>query len=185
MKTVEISLEFTPNPNTLKYVIDQQLLERGAAHFKSAADAERSPLAKRLFGVTGVAAVMIGRNFVTVTKGEQGDWENLNKGVTDILKDHLGKGLTVIDQAALAAITATRGSGEVEKRIREILDEEIRPAVARDGGDIVFDRYENGVVYVHLQGACRGCPGATATLKMGVEARLKDEIPEIEEVVSV
>lgn len=182
---VDISLEFTPNPNTLKYVVNRTLLERGAANFPNVAAAERSPLAKRLFGVLGVSAVMVGRNFITVSKGEDGDWEGLNRGVTDILKDHLSKGLTVVEEAALAAGPTGQGSGEIENKIRAILDAEIRPAVAMDGGDITFEKFENGVVYVYLQGSCSGCPSSTATLKMGIENRLKEAIPEVVEVVSV
>lgn len=181
---LDISLEFTPNPNTLKYVLNRTLIERGAANFPNAASTERSPLAKRLFGVTGVAAVMFGRNFVTVTKGEQGDWEGLNRGVTDIIKDHLEKDMLVIDPAAIAG-SSNENAGEIERKIREILDNEIRPAIAMDGGDITFEKFENGVVYVYLQGACSGCPGSTATLKMGIEGRLKAVIPEVQEVVSI
>jgi Fe-S cluster biogenesis protein NfuA len=185
---VDISLEFTPNPNTLKYVINQTLLERGAANYSSKDQAAKaSPLAERLFGVLGVAGVMIGKNFVTITKGSDGDWESLNKGVNEILQDHLSKGMTVVEEAQMAAAQGPtgQGSGEIENKIREILDRDIRPAVAMDGGDITFDRFENGVVYLFMQGSCSGCPSSTATLKMGIETRLKQAIPEVQEVVSV
>lgn len=182
---VDISLEFTPNPNTLKYVVDRTLLERGAANFPTAEAAERSPLAKRLFGVLGVVGVMVGRNFITVTKGEQGDWEGLNRGVTDILRDHLSKNLEIVNADALQTGPTGQGSGAIEDKIRAILDAEIRPAVAMDGGDITFERFENGVVYLYMQGSCSGCPSSTATLKMGIENRLKEAIPEVQEVVSI
>jgi len=182
---VGVSLEFTPNPNTLKYVVDRTLLERGAANFPNVEAAEKSPLAKKLFSVSGVCGVMIGKNFVTVTKGESGDWEGLNRGVTDVLKDHLGHDLPVVDESALNAPATGQGGGAIEERIRAILDADIRPAVAMDGGDITFERYENGVVYLYLQGSCSGCPSSTATLKMGIERRLKDAIPEIQSVEAI
>ena len=185
---VSISLEFTPNPNTLKFVVNRSFLEKGAANFLSAASAADSPLATRLFGVSGVQAVMVGTNFVTITKSLQGSW--------DALADDIPKALQAHFQAGEAAFTAQwlreqenkrsqTPDTEVEKKIRDILDSEIRPAVAMDGGDIVFERFENGTVYLHLQGACSSCPSSIMTLKMGVETRLKEAIPEIVEVVQV
>lgn len=186
-KHIDISLEFTPNPNTLKYVVDKVLLEKGAANFPSAQSAEKSPLAKRLFNVLGVAGVMVGKNFITVTKGPDGDWESLNNGVQKALQEHLGSDLPVLDPASVnTGHSASSGSnGDIEQKIKEILDSDIRPAVAMDGGDITFEKYEDGVVYLYLQGSCSGCPSSTATLKQGIERRLKDAIPEIQEVVSV
>lgn len=186
-KAVMISLEFTPNPNTLKYVVDLELLPRGAANFTSKESTkDSSPLAERLFGVLGVSAVMIGKNFITVTKGADGDWESLNRGVNEILQDHLTKGLPIVSDAFLApAASGGASDSETVTKIKEILDREIRPSVAMDGGDITFDRYEGGVVYLAMQGSCSGCPSSTATLKMGIETRLKAAIPEIQEVVSV
>jgi Fe-S cluster biogenesis protein NfuA len=182
---VDIALEFTPNPSTLKYVVNRTLLEQGAANFPNSGAAERSPLAKRLFGVRGVVGVMIGKNFVTVTKGDDGDWESLNRGVNDVLKDHLTQNLQIVDASTLTSGPTGQGDGDIENRIRAILDAEIRPAVAMDGGDITFEKYENGVVYLYLQGSCSGCPSSTATLKQGIEHRLKQAIPEIQEVVSI
>ncbi len=187
-KKINISLEFTPNPNTLKYVVDQTLIEKGAANFQTAESTAKSPLAKKLFAVAGVAGIMIGKNFVTVTKGEQGDWENLNNGINAALQEHLGQNLPIVDDdffAAMSAVSTNANEGEIEAKIREILDAEIRPAVAMDGGDITFDRFEDGVVYLFMQGSCSGCPSSTATLKMGIETRLKDAIPQIKEVVAV
>lgn len=182
---VDISLEFTPNPNTLKYVVDRILLERGAANFPTKEAAGRSPLAKKLFEVLGVSGVMIGRNFVTVTKGAEGDWEGLNRGVNETLQAHLAQGLPVVDESVDTSGPTGQGTGAIEDKIRAILDSEIRPAVAMDGGDITFEKFENGVVYLYLQGSCSGCPSSTATLKMGIENRLKEAIPEVQEVVSV
>ena len=187
--SVNIQLEWTPNPSTLKYVVDTALLPRGAMNFVSRDLAvEKSPLAEKLFDIKGVMAVMLGTNFVTVTKGDEGEWDELNDGVMLALDKHLTAGDVVVKPEVLEAWTtasASLGGGAMEQRIREILDTEIRPAVAMDGGDITLDRVENGTVYLHMQGSCAGCPSSTATLRMGIETRLKEAIPEILEVVAV
>lgn len=181
---VYVSLEFTPNPNTLKYSVNRSLLTKGTLYLTSVEEAEaRSPLATKLFSVPGISAVMIGTNFVTVTKTEDGDWDVVHKGASSTIEKHLGESQPVVNENAMKS-GGTAGS-EIERKICEILDNEIRPAVAMDGGDITFEKYEDGIVYLHLQGACSGCPGATMTLKMGVEARLREDIPEIVEVVSI
>lgn len=187
--SVNIQLEWTPNPSTLKYVVDTNLLPRGAMNFVTRAVAdEKSPLALRLFDIPGVTAVMLGTNFVTVTKGDEGEWDELNDGVMLALDQHLSAGAAVVKPEVLEAWSAAStagGGGAMETRIREILDTEIRPAVAMDGGDITLDRIENGTVYVHMQGSCAGCPSSTATLRMGIETRLREAVPEIVEVVAV
>lgn len=187
--SVNIQLEWTPNPSTLKYVVDRRLLAGGALNFTSRDDAQaKSPLAHKLMDVRGVTAVMIGSNFVTVTKGEEGEWDELNDSVMATLDSHLTANEPVVDEAAVAAARqAAMGAegGSVEGRIRDILDSEIRPAVAMDGGDITLDRFEDGIVYLHMKGSCAGCPSSTATLKMGIEGRLREAIPEVLEVVSV
>lgn len=185
--SVNIQLEWTPNPSTLKYVVDRRLVSSGAVNITSKeAAAEKSPLARKLMDILGVTAVMIGSNFVTVTKGEEGEWDELNDAVMATLDSHLSANEPVVDEAAVAAARqAAAATGSVEERIRDILDNEIRPAVAQDGGDITLDRFEDGIVYLHMQGACAGCPSSTATLKMGIEGRLRDAIPEVTEVVSV
>lgn len=187
--SVNIQLEWTPNPSTLKYVVDRRLVGSGAVNFTNREDAEKkSPLARKLMDVKGVTAVMVGLNFVTVTKGEDGEWDELNDAVMATLDSHLEANEPVVDEAAVAAARAAAssgGTGSVEDRIRDILDAEIRPAVAQDGGDITLDRFENGIVYLHMQGSCSGCPSSTATLKMGIEGRLREAIPEVTEVVSV
>jgi len=186
MKSVEVSLEFTPNPNTLKFLVNQALLEKGALNYINLESASNSPLAKKLFGVSGITGVMIGHNFVTITKGDQGDWEQIHQGAVDTITKHLSNGEKVVEGDVSSAPTNhTSATGEVETKIRKVLDEEIRPAVAMDGGDITFDKYENGVVYLFLQGSCSGCPSSTMTLKMGIETRLRELVPEIKEVVAI
>ena len=186
--SVNIQLEWTPNPSTLKYVVDTALLPRGAMNFVSKDVAEeKSPLARRLFDIKGVMAVMLGTNFVTVTKGDEGEWDELNDGVMVALDTHLAAGEAVVKPEALEAYSAAvvTGGTEMEQRVREILDNEIRPAVAQDGGDITLDRIENGSVYLHMQGSCAGCPSSTATLRMGIETRLREAIPEIVDVIAI
>ncbi len=186
---VNIQLEWTPNPSTLKYVVDVALLPKGAMNFtKRELAQEQSPLAHRLFGIKGVTAVMVGTNFVTVTKGDEGEWDELNDGVMGALEQHLTAKEVIVKPEVLAArdeALKSGGGGSLEERIREILDNEIRPAVANDGGDIILDKVEAGIVYLHMQGSCAGCPSSTATLKMGIETRLREAIPEISEVVAV
>ncbi|MBI2712698.1 MAG: NifU family protein [Bdellovibrio sp.] len=182
---VYVSLEFTPNPNTLKYSVNRELLSKGAISFLTKTDAQsRSPLAEKLFDVPGICGVMIGKNFVTVTKTEDGDWDVVHKKTSSTIHDHLTESLPVVN-ASVESEEHKGGDSEIENKIRQILDQEIRPAVAMDGGDITFEKFEDGIVYLFLQGACSGCPSSTATLKMGIETRLREAIPEVTEVVSV
>lgn len=188
MEKVQISLEFTPNPNTLKFVVNTRFMEKGTANFLSASQAQgKSALAEGLFKVPGVSAVMIGPNFITITKAVDGDWDVVAEQVPQIVEKHLEAALPVFspdfDPAGPATVSSKPEDQEIEKKIREILDNEIRPAVAMDGGDITFGKYEDGVVYLSLQGACSSCPSSTATLKIGVETRIKELIPEVKEVV--
>ena len=184
--SVNIQLEWTPNPSTLKYVVNRSLMVRGAVNFTTLEQAQAgSPLATKLMGIEGVVGVMIGTNFVTVTKGEQGEWDVLNDAVMAALDAHLSANEPVVDESLVAQSVAAQASdNSTEQRIREILDTEIRPAVQGDGGDITLDRYESGVVYLHMKGSCSGCPSSTATLKMGIESRLREVIPEVLEVVA-
>lgn len=182
---VYVSLEFTPNPNTLKYAVNRTIMPRGAATFQRVEEAAGvSPLAEKLLKLDGIMAVMLGRDFVTITKSEEGDWDQVHKGATQMIEAHLTANEPVIHVDSHTASGHKGGNSEIETKIREILDSEIRPAVAMDGGDITFDRFEDGVVYVYLQGSCSGCPSSTMTLKMGIETRLREAIPEVREVVS-
>ncbi len=182
-----VELEFTPNPNTLKYVTEATFLLAGAKNFGDANSAKgKAPIAERLFELDGVSAVMVGKNFVTVTLGDQDRLTELNDQIIETIKKFLASG----EKAVL--LDAFKGSSEnkvarndIEAKIIEILDNDVRPAVAMDGGDITFDRFEDGIVFLELKGACAGCPSSTATLKMGIENRLKEAIPEVTEVISI
>jgi Fe-S cluster biogenesis protein NfuA len=180
-----IQTETTPNPATIKFLPGQDISPAHSFDYKSAAEAQYAPLAKRLFGITGVAGVFLGRDFVSVTKEANTDWVMLKSLIMAALMEHLATGQPILLQEALAAKQAPASGGdddEITAQIKELLETRVRPAVAQDGGDIVFDRFEDGIVYLRMQGACSGCPSSTATLKSGIENMLRHFIPEVEEV---
>ncbi len=182
-----VELEFTPNPNTLKYTTNVAFLLAGAQNFPTQASAQgKSPLAEKLFGLNGIGGVMVGKNFVTVTLTDQDRLTELNDEIIETIKAFLQTGEKAVRLEALQANSSqATPSNEIERKIVEILDNDIRPAVAMDGGDITFEKFEDGIVFLQLKGACAGCPSSTATLKMGIENGLKEAIPEVTEVVSV
>ena len=179
-----IQTEATPNPATLKFLPGQTVLEIGTADFPSAATADSSPLAQRLFAVQGVTAVFFGMDFVTVTKNETLDWNHLKPAILGAIMEHYQSGQPVIASgSAQEGHTAHDGpDSEIVTQIKELLDTRVRPAVAQDGGDITFHGFDRGVVYLHMKGACAGCPSSTMTLKMGIENLLRHYIPEVTEV---
>lgn len=185
---VSITLEFTPNPNTLKFVVNHAFLERGAANFTSAEKAAGSPLAQKIFQIPGIQGVMLGTNFMTITKSMEGDWDVVAEQVPKTIESHLQNNEPVFTPEYLQSLKSNPTSSnntEIERKIQEVLDNEIRPAVAMDGGDITFGRFEDGIVYLQMQGSCSSCPSSVATLKMGVETRLKEVVPEVKEVVQI
>jgi len=176
-----IQTEQTPNPSTLKFLPGRVVMEKGTMDFASADAAAPSPLAKRLFAVEGVERVFFGSDFVTVTKAADRDWQVLKPSILGGIMEHYTSGDPVIADAA-EATAASADDGEVVAQIKELLDTRVRPAVAQDGGDIIFQDFRDGVVYLHMQGSCSGCPSSTATLKMGIENLLKHYVPEVVEV---
>jgi Fe-S cluster biogenesis protein NfuA len=176
--------ERTPNPNSLKWVLSQTLLEPGrSAHFEQPVAEGISPLAARLFAVDGVVGVFLAANFVTVTKREDVEWTDVAQDLVDALRASVESGEPALGPDFVAP--PPQEAGEVVTRIRRILDLEIRPAVAMDGGDIVFAGFRDGIVELYLQGSCHGCPSSTFTLKMGIEQRLMEEIPEVKGVAAL
>jgi Fe-S cluster biogenesis protein NfuA len=176
--------ERTPNPNSIKWVLSRPVVEGVAgASFREPAPPEVSPLAARLFAVAGVEGVFLGANFVTVTKVADAEWTDLAQPVVEAIKAWADAAETALGPAYRAPDAGEAGA--VVARIQQILEEEIRPYVAMDGGEITFAGFRDGVVEVYLQGACSGCPSSTVTLKMGIESRLKEEIPEVQEVVAL
>ena len=181
---LQVQLEFTPNPDTLKYQTNRTLLPTGAANFVNAEAAiGKSPLAEELFKIPEVSAVMVGRNFITVTVTNQDLLMELNDKLTEIIRNFLLAGGIAVNADAMAKPSTP--VTEIEQKICKILDEEIRPAVAMDGGDITFEKYQDGFVYLKMQGSCAGCPSSMMTLKQGVETRLREAVPEIQEVIPV
>ena len=181
---LKITANVTPNPETLKFLLDQQLFESGVYNFTKKEDAQGSFLPESLFNIDGIVGVMVGSNFVSVTKSNAVDWTTLIEPVIDGIKGAYKSDKKLIDESFATAHGAGDESEDIQK-IKHILDTEIRPAVAMDGGDITFHSYEEGILTLQLQGACSGCPSSTMTLKMGIENRLKEEIPTLQEVVQV
>ncbi len=180
-----IQTESTPNPATLKFLPGQTVLEMGTADFPTAEAAEKSPLAARVFAIAGVTGVFFGNDFVTVTKAEDVDWDHIKPAILGAIMEHYQSGQPVMSGDHTASSGHAEHTGEdaeVVGQIKELLDSRVRPAVAQDGGDITFHGFDRGVVYLHMQGACAGCPSSTLTLKMGIENLLRHYIPEVVEV---
>ena len=175
--------ERTPNPNSIKWVLSTEVVSDASAYFDCPPGETVSPLAAGLFDVAGVTGVFLGSDFVTVTKRDDLEWTDLAEGIVAGIKTWAGSGGAALGEAYVPPDRSDES--EVVGRIREILERDIRPYVAQDGGEIIFADFRDGVVEVYLQGACAGCPSSTVTLKMGIEARLKEEIPEVREVVAL
>jgi Fe-S cluster biogenesis protein NfuA len=182
-----IQTEATPNPATLKFLPGRPVLDQGTLEFLDPDQGKASPLASRLFEIDGVKGVFFGPDFISVTKGE-GEWQHLKPAILGAIMEHYLSG---------EAVTRGEGTGsesspqqeffasedeDTVKTIKELLETRVRPAVAQDGGDITFQGYRDGVVFLHMRGACSGCPSSTATLRHGIENLLKHFIPEVQEV---
>lgn len=179
-----IQTEATPNPQTLKFIPGKPVLEDGTADFRAKGDAKASPLASRLFDIEGVSGVFLGSDFISVTKNDT-EWQHLKPMILGAIMEHYLSGASVVDRdgandAADGAYDAE--DADVVATIKELLETRVRPAVAQDGGDITFAGFRDGVVYLHMRGACSGCPSSTATLRHGIENLLKHFCPEVEEV---
>jgi Fe-S cluster biogenesis protein NfuA len=180
-----IQTEATPNPATLKFIPGKSVAPGVPREYRGPDDAAESPLAQRLFEVEGVTGVFLGADFITVTKG-QGDWQHLKPAVLGVIMEHYLSGAPVtLDQPAQASggpEDFAEADEEIVQTIKELLDSRVRPAVAQDGGDITFQGYRDGVVFLNMRGSCSGCPSSTATLKHGIENLLRHFIPEVTEV---
>ncbi len=181
-----IQTEATPNPQTLKFLPGQTVVAGPPRDFKDAEAAECSPLARRLFELDGVTGVFLGSDFISVTKSDDADWTVLKPAILGVIMEHYLSGDPVIEgEAAAASEFYDEKDADVVAQIKELLDTRVRPAVAQDGGDITFQGFKDGVVYLQMVGACSGCPSATATLKQGVENLLKHFVPQVQEVQEV
>ena len=191
-----IQTEDTPNPASLKFIPGREVMGAGSAsgtgagtvQFSGIDEASSSPLARRLFAVDGVAAVFFGSDFISITKADSHDWFTIKPGILAAIMEHYASGMPIIegnasiDDSDNTGDSDTGADSETIQQIKHLLDTRVRPAVAMDGGDIVFKSFENGVVTLYMRGACAGCPSAGATLKMGIENLLRHYIPEVQEV---
>ncbi len=180
-----IQTEGTPNPATLKFLPGCDVMNatgQGSANFTSADMASRSPLALRLFELDGVTGVYLGGDFVTITKTDVKEWETMKPLVLGAMMEHFTAGKLVIESSAPDDDDDDAADGSIEGKIKELIETRVRPAVAQDGGDIIFHSFEDGVVYLTMQGSCSGCPSSEATLKDGIETMLRHYIPEVTEV---
>ncbi|RUP00075.1 NifU family protein [Hyphomicrobium sp.] len=179
-----IQTEATPNPATLKFIPGRDVLADGTADFRSKTDAAVSPLATRLFAIDGVDGVFLGSDFISVTKGDI-EWQHLKPMILGAIMDHYMSGAPATgaeDANDVATESYDPGDESIVATIKELLETRVRPAVAQDGGDITFASFRDGVVYLHMRGACSGCPSSTATLRHGIENLLKHFLPEVQAV---
>lgn len=178
-----VTFETTPNPATLKFHLHQKVTDEGF-DCANPQEAERSPLATKIFGFPWTSSVYVGPDFITVTKQDWVDWEILAQPLANLINEHL-----LHQEPVVVSFVATPeedpNDPEIVKNIKAVLNREIRPVVALDGGDIVFHKYQDQILYIHMRGACAGCPSSTATLQEGIEVRMKELFPEIKEVLSV
>ena len=181
----QVFYEATPNPHSMKFYVTEKITDETAC-FEDPTKAARSPLAEKIFGFPWAQAVLIGPNFVTITKQSWVDWTVLAEPLANLLAEHLNNDEGIfLPEPEWAEPELSFDESPVVQKIKEILNSEIRPAVAMDGGDIAFHSYKDNRLYLHMKGACSGCPSAMHTLKNGVEERLKQDIPDLIEVISV
>jgi NFU1 iron-sulfur cluster scaffold homolog, mitochondrial len=182
-----IETEATPNPATLKFLPGRAVMRTGTADFATPTAASRSPLASALFALPGVARVFLGADFITVTKTNEAGWPELKPQVLGTVMEHFVAGREMVDSADELAPDedVAPEDREIVAQIKELIDTRVRPAVAGDGGDIVFRGYRDGIVRLHMQGACSGCPSSSATLKHGIENMLRHYVPEVQAVEQV
>jgi Fe-S cluster biogenesis protein NfuA len=181
-----IETENTPNPATLKFLPGDEVMGAASADFASAEAASRSPLATALFALPGVARVFLGGDFVAVTKTADVTWQALKPQVLGVIMEHfVARRPVIVADGDEAAEDVDPADADIVAQIKQLIDTRVRPAVAGDGGDIVFRGYRNGVVRLQMQGACSGCPSSSATLKHGVENMLRHYVPEVKAVEQV
>jgi Fe-S cluster biogenesis protein NfuA len=193
MEEMLIQTEATPNPATLKFLPGQTVMTGGTRDFATPEDAEASPLADAIFSTGDVEGVFFGRDFVSVTAAPGVEWRDLKPQVLGVLLDHFSSGAPLFTPGSAAGISVAPPEeigdnpedAEIVAQIRELIETRVRPAVAQDGGDIVYRGFQKGVVYLALQGACSGCPSSSMTLKQGIEGLLKHYVPEVEAVEAV
>ncbi|MCC8958584.1 NifU family protein [Bradyrhizobium sp. Pear77] len=184
-----IQTEATPNPATLKFIPGRTVLDSGTMEFSSPESAARSPLAERLFAVSGVTGVFYGADFVTVTKAD-GDWQHLKPAILGAIMEHYMSGAPLLADGTAGSDDARdeedeffdEADAETVEQIKDLIETRVRPAVANDGGDITFRGFKDGIVYLNMKGSCAGCPSSTATLQHGIQNLLRHFVPDVQEV---
>jgi Fe-S cluster biogenesis protein NfuA len=177
-----IQTENTPNPSTVKFIPGVAVMPSGVAEFASKDEGAKSPLAERIFEIRGVQSVFFGRDFVSVTKDDTVEWGTIKAPILAAVMQHFSMGEPRFYDGDGHAAKDDSLLDEISKQIKELIDTRVRPAVAQDGGDIVFEKFEQGIVFLKMRGACSGCPSSTVTLKNGVENMLRHYVPEVLEV---
>ena len=181
-----IQTEQTPNPQTLKFLPGKVVMDEGTAFYQNIDEAGNSPFARRMFAIGGVSGVFFGSDFITITKSDEYEWQVMKPSILGGIIDHFNSEDKTVEKdaekEAKKSLQTNEDDSDIVKQIKELLDTRVRPAVAMDGGDIIYNDFADGVVYLKMQGACSGCPSSTATLKMGIENMLKHYIPEVQEV---
>ena len=192
MRPMLIETETTPNPATLKFLPGRTVMDAGTRDFATPEEAAASPLADALFGLGDVTGVFFGRDFVSVTAAPGVDWRDLKPDVLQLLLDHFSANMPLFRPSAGFSVPAPDAEfaddpadADIVDQIKELIETRVRPAVANDGGDIVYRGFDKGKVYLRMQGACAGCPSSSATLKQGIEQLLKHYVPEVTEVRAV
>jgi Fe-S cluster biogenesis protein NfuA len=193
MTAMLIQTETTPNPSTLKFLPGRRVMEAGTRDFATPEEAEASPLAEAIFSTGDVDGVFFGRDFVSVTAAPGAEWKELKPQVLSVLLDHFSSEAPLFRPGSAGSIMVEGdesygedpADADIVAQIRELIETRVRPAVAQDGGDIVYRGFRGGKVYLALHGACSGCPSSTATLKQGIESLLKHYVPEVEAVEAV
>ncbi len=180
---MNVTFETTPNPATMKFNFSEKIAE-ASLDFPNVESTEKSPLAAKIFGFPWVSAVFIGENFVTITKQDWVEWKVLAQPLSGLLAEHVTSGQPIVIDLQTAQDESENDS-EIVKKMKRVIQSEIKPVIALDGGDIAFVKYENSNLYVKLMGSCVGCPSSEATLKQGIEVRIKEIFPEVNEVLSV
>ena len=179
---MNIETEITPNPETLKFIVGNEYIFQTNIEIKNEKEAKRFKFSKDFFELKGVQRIFIGENFVSVTKEKDVTWNYLKTKVLTFMLDYISSNKIIIEKQVIKKILKKNKKNKISTDIEKIIDEKVRPAVARDGGDIIFDNFDKGIVYLTLRGACAGCPSSTATLKQGIENLLKHYFPEVKEV---
>ncbi len=183
-----IQTETTPNPNSLKFLLENDILESGSMEFSQISDCGESSLAKSLLQIDGIEKVFFGKNFISINKSEYA-WDQLKAPILKIISNHLSSGEKVVNSVtskeSLSSIIFQEDDYDIVKVIDSVLSSKVKPAIAQDGGDVQFQEYKEGIVYLKLKGSCAGCPSATQTLKNGIENLLKNKVPEVMRVEQV